>query len=89
MRRQRTQKKSELQMGIEPMTFRTLVGRSICKMFQLSICKMFQLSQKVFSFDVRGMDWNGYFKLYYLGLKKFVLKEDFANIPMAQQRIRK
>ena len=28
MWRQRTQKKSELQMGIEPMTFRTLVGRS-------------------------------------------------------------
>ena len=28
MRRQRTQKKSELQMGIEPMTFRTLVGHS-------------------------------------------------------------
>ena len=28
MRRQRTQKKSELQMGIEPMTFRTLVGCS-------------------------------------------------------------
>ena len=28
MQRQRTQKKSELQMGIEPMTFRTLVGRS-------------------------------------------------------------
>ena len=28
MRRQGTQKKSELQMGIEPMTFCTLVGRS-------------------------------------------------------------
>ena len=35
MRRQRTQKKSKLQMGIEPMTFRTLVGRSTTEPWEL------------------------------------------------------
>ncbi|XP_066027584.1 fatty acyl-CoA reductase 2-like [Pocillopora verrucosa] len=44
---------------------------------------------ETFNFDVQKLDWNNYFLHFILGLKKFVLKEDMANLPVAQSRIRR
>ncbi|PFX13405.1 Fatty acyl-CoA reductase 1 [Stylophora pistillata] len=45
--------------------------------------------RETFNFDVQKLDWNNYFLHFILGLKKFVLKEDMANLPVAQSRIRR
>lgn len=45
--------------------------------------------RETFFFDVEKLDWDTYFVRYVIGLKKYLLKEDLANIPIAQSRIRK
>lgn len=44
---------------------------------------------QIFYFDVEKLDWDVYFNRYVIGLKKFLLKEDLANLPLAQSRIRR
>ena len=43
----------------------------------------------MFNFDVEKIEWDTYFVRFTLGLKKYLLKEDMANLPVAQSRIRK
>jgi len=50
---------------------------------------LFILCSQIFYFDVEKLDWNVYFNRYVIGLKKFLLKEDLANLPLAQSRIRR
>ncbi|XP_034296307.1 fatty acyl-CoA reductase 1-like [Pantherophis guttatus] len=45
--------------------------------------------KNLFSFDVCQVTWSEYIKNYCLGTKKYLLKEDMARIPAAQQYIRK
>lgn len=45
--------------------------------------------REIFYFDVEKLDWDVYFNRYVIGLKKFLLKEDLANLPLAQSRIRR
>ena len=47
MRRQRTQKIIKLQMGIEPMNFRTLVGRSTTEQWEVIWRTMSQYCVKI------------------------------------------
>ena len=49
------------------------------------MCFFFQ----TFNFDVEKLDWNTYFVRFVLGIKQFLLKEDLANLPVAQSRIRR
>ena len=46
-------------------------------------------SIQTFNFDVEKLDWNTYFVRFVLGIKQFLLKEDLANLPVAQSRIRR
>ncbi|KAJ7391036.1 Fatty acyl-CoA reductase 2 [Desmophyllum pertusum] len=45
--------------------------------------------RETFNFDVEKMDWDTYLVRFVLGLKKYLLKEDLANLPVAQSRIRR
>lgn len=45
--------------------------------------------REIFNFDVERLDWDIYFNRYVIGLKKFLLKEDLANLHLAQSRIRR
>lgn len=45
--------------------------------------------RETFNFDVEKLDWNTYFVRFVLGIKQFLLKEDLANLPVAQSRIRR
>jgi len=45
--------------------------------------------REVFDFDVRNLDWGSYMESTILGIKQFLLKEDLADLPKAQMRIRK
>uniref|UniRef100_A0A670XR59 Fatty acyl-CoA reductase n=1 Tax=Pseudonaja textilis TaxID=8673 RepID=A0A670XR59_PSETE len=45
--------------------------------------------KNLFSFDVCQVTWSEYIKNYCLGTKKYLLNEDTAKIPAAQQYIRK
>lgn len=47
------------------------------------------MCSQIFCFDVEKLDWDVYFNRYVIGLKKFLLKEDLANLPLAQSRIRR
>ena len=38
---------------------------------------------------MRDLDWNAYFESSVLGIKQFLLKEDLADLPKAQKRLRK
>lgn len=38
-----------------------------------------------FDCDVRQLNWDSYWENYCLGTKKYVLKEDMANMPRARQ----
>ena len=53
------------------------------------MCIFFAFLSQTFFFDVEKLDWDTYFVRYVIGLKKYLLKEDLANIPIAQSRIRK
>ncbi|XP_026535069.1 fatty acyl-CoA reductase 1-like [Notechis scutatus] len=45
--------------------------------------------KNLFPFDVRQVTWSEYLNNYCLGIKKYLLNEDMAGIPAAQQYIRK
>ncbi|XP_012263712.2 fatty acyl-CoA reductase 1-like [Athalia rosae] len=42
-----------------------------------------------FDFDMTKMDWDSYASSYYLGIRRYVIKEKDATIPAAQNRIKK
>jgi len=54
-----------------------------------NIYTTYLVSFQMFNFDVEKIDWDTYFVQFILGLKKYLLKEDLANLPVAQSRIRK
>ncbi|KAG8196329.1 hypothetical protein JTE90_013814 [Oedothorax gibbosus] len=43
--------------------------------------------RKVFSFDVRPVEWSPYLETYVLGVRKFLLHEEEKTIPAARRRI--
>nr|XP_044995431.1 fatty acyl-CoA reductase 2 isoform X2 [Jaculus jaculus] len=45
--------------------------------------------QRVFNFDVRQLNWLEYIENYVMGVKKYLLKEDMAEIPKARQHLRR
>ena len=51
--------------------------------------QVFSFFSQTFNFDVEKLDWNTYFVRFVLGIKQFLLKEDLANLPVAQSRIRR
>ena len=58
---------------------------AILNFVETEMCFIFQ----TFNFDVEKLDWNTYFVRFVLGIKQFLLKEDLANLPVAQSRIRR
>ncbi|KAJ3612459.1 hypothetical protein NHX12_020734 [Muraenolepis orangiensis] len=45
--------------------------------------------RKTFNFDVRQLNWPEYIENYCIGTKKYVLKEEMSDIPVARQHLRK
>lgn len=42
---------------------------------------------KKFPMDLRQLNWSQYFRNYVLGIRRFLLKEDPATIPHAQNQL--
>jgi fatty acyl-CoA reductase len=42
-----------------------------------------------FDFDIRKMDWQVYIDRYILGVKRYLLHEDLADLPKARQNIKR
>ena len=61
----------------------------VCLFLVENIYTTYLVSFQMFNFDVEKIDWDTYFVQFILGLKKYLLKEDLANLPVAQSRIRK
>ena len=40
-----------------------------------------------FNFDLKSMDWDVYIDRFCMGTKKYLLKEDVANLPSARRQI--
>ncbi|XP_078578216.1 fatty acyl-CoA reductase 1-like [Branchiostoma floridae x Branchiostoma japonicum] len=47
------------------------------------MAKMGEEDKKIFKFDCRGLHWPTYMENYVLGIKKYVLKEDMDQLPIA------
>ena len=63
---------------------------TFCNLFdQENPTDVFIFVFQTFNFDVETLDWNTYFVRFVLGIKQFLLKEDLANLPVAQSRIRR
>lgn len=45
--------------------------------------------QRMFSFNVREVNWPTYIGKYCLGLRKYVMKEDHSTLPAARKHVRK
>jgi len=45
--------------------------------------------QRLFNFNIKEVDWPDYIGKYFLGMRKYVLKEDITTLPAARKRIRK
>jgi fatty acyl-CoA reductase len=43
--------------------------------------------REVYNFDIRQMNWDLYLFDYLIGIKRFILKEDLANLPAARARL--
>ncbi len=44
--------------------------------------------QQIFDCDVRSLDWHTYMKVYVLGTRRFVLKEDVNTLPAAKRKLK-
>jgi len=44
--------------------------------------------QQIFDCDVRSLDWPEYLKVYALGVRLFVLKEDLDTLPAAKRKLK-
>ena len=60
-------------------------GKNICSL--LKVAKDTQLDANEFNFDISGLDWNEYFKQYWLGIRKFIFKEDLSSLPQARKKL--
>ncbi|KAF7492661.1 Putative fatty acyl-CoA reductase [Sarcoptes scabiei] len=47
------------------------------------------IDKQVFEFDVRKLVWSDYWRDYVLGIRKFVLKEDEATLPLARTKLQR
>ncbi|RZF42877.1 hypothetical protein LSTR_LSTR014703 [Laodelphax striatellus] len=45
--------------------------------------------RELFNFDVNDINWQEYMQLYWLGIRRFILKEDLSNDSAARSRLRK
>lgn len=48
-----------------------------------------ETDKKCFNFNVNEVNWPKYVEEYWLGVRKFVLKEDPNNLPVAHKHLRK
>lgn len=46
-----------------------------------------EADKETFDFDIAKLNWNEYIKVFTMGTKTYLLKEDPANIPVARKRI--
>ncbi|XP_035673692.1 fatty acyl-CoA reductase 1-like [Branchiostoma floridae] len=53
------------------------------------MAKMGEEDKKIFKFDCRGLHWPTYMENYVLGTKKYVLKEDMDQLPIAKANLNK
>lgn len=53
------------------------------------IDKMDPRDREMFNFDIRSIDWRDYNHKFYLGIRKYLLKEDESSIPAARKRMKK
>jgi fatty acyl-CoA reductase len=42
-----------------------------------------------FSFDVRRIEWDSYFRDFVIGVKKYLLKEDPSDLTAAKRRFKR
>lgn len=56
---------------------------TVCMHRMSSFLKHFQ----AFNFDIRQMNWDYYLFDYLIGVKRYVLKEDLTNLPVARARL--
>jgi len=50
---------------------------------------MSETDKKLFNFDVKTINWEDYMNNFYLGIRKFLLKEEESNIPQAKKRLQR
>ncbi len=43
----------------------------------------------MFNFDLRDLDWEEYINIFCMGTKRYLLKEDMANLPRARQQMKR
>ncbi|XP_065557302.1 putative fatty acyl-CoA reductase CG5065 isoform X2 [Artemia franciscana] len=53
------------------------------------IQRMNAIDRAIFNFDSRTIDWDEYLCTYYLGIRKFVLKDELHTLPAARTRMRR
>ena len=51
--------------------------------------KLNQIDSKVFNFDIKELHWYAYVEQYCLGIKKFVLKEDFTKMNICRKELKR
>lgn len=44
---------------------------------------------KDFRFDTKTLNWGTYIENYYLGIKKFLIKEDLSKIEKSRKRLKR
>ena len=50
--------------------------------------QMSPADQKTFYMDVRKVNWRNYIHDFYMGIRRYLLKEDDSNIPDARKRMK-
>ncbi|CAF1275718.1 unnamed protein product [Rotaria sordida] len=48
--------------------------------------EMSDVDQQIFNFDVKDLDWSQYWRIYCLGAKQYLLREDLAHMPQCRKR---
>ncbi|KAK2719282.1 hypothetical protein QYM36_004931, partial [Artemia franciscana] len=51
--------------------------------------RMSDTDRAIFNFDSRTIDWNDYLCTYYLGVRKFILKDELHTLPAAKSHMRR
>lgn len=46
--------------------------------------KLSQRDKELFNFDLSSIDWSEYMRIYYLGTRKYLMKDDPSTIPAAR-----
>lgn len=50
---------------------------------------MSEEDKQQFNFDMRTLEWPKYIEYFCMGTKKYVMKEDLANLPAARRQIKR